>query len=611
MKKIYLLLTTIIFLASCQKDDVNLKSELDLKGNDILNVEEFEVILNEKDLKSNESGFWSIQSGLIDEKVFFDDIQKPQTTFHGLPGEEYKLIWKLTSSGVTTTTTVTVSFRPLKTEIVNLSLGFYKTRLHLQAKYYDKGQWTIEGRYNNIVDRFLSNKPITSIQSPDILFYGFDNTAYKLTWTTWYGSKSASATILFNSGEYHQDEALEDLSARSYQFKKDSNGNVIELNMNGSRSAWIYQYPDQFPSLQSLIYLKKLLLSGDGITDFPQVISSKYLNLEFLNIGHNAISSIPENFGSLTKLDTLILNNNNYNKTLTKLPESFGQLKNLRYLDLVMMGLETLPDSFSNLKNLKHCDLSLNVIAKLPENIGNLSNLENFRTTVAASIPSSFSNLTNLKECYLVISNNSTTILPEDFGNLKKLRTLYLVGDFTKLPSSFSNLSSLVNLELMGASHLQELPDNFGNLANLENATIHGNFKVLPNSFTNLKKLKELTITSSLESLPANIGNLNELRWLSVNSMNLKEIPDSFGNLENLKYFRAYLNKISYIPASFGNLKNIYEVNLSYNSITHFPSTIANLSDTLYELIIRGNNYSQEELNALKKMLPNSKITYE
>lgn len=613
MKKLFLVFTIIIFFGSCQKSELINEIEykeppiLDFTGNDILNVEEFKVVLNADDLKSNESGVWAIQSGLYDNKVFFEDSNKPKTTFHGLPGEEYKLIWKVKNSENTTTTIFTISFAPLKTEILNLSPDFYKTRLHLQAKSYDRGYWSIEGKYHHIWNLNFGGTIIPDLYSTNILFYGFENTNYKLTWTTWYGSKSASITIPFTSGIYQQDEALEDLNAS--QYKKNSSGNVTELDMSGEGKAYIFERLDEFPSLQSLIHLRKLDLQGDGLTEFPEVILSKYLNLEFLNIGHNAISSLPENIGNLTKLDTLIMNNNNDNKKLTRLPESFGKLKNLRYLDLVFMGIKTLPESLSNLKNLSYLDLSLNHITKLTENIGNLSNLESLRAEVTTNIPNSFANLTNLKECYLIIATDSPAVLPDNFGNLKKLKILNISGDFNKIPESFSNLINLVKLDLLGGSTLGQLPDNFGNLVNLEQVRIVANLIVLPNSFTNLKKLKELTINGSLEYLPSNIGNLKKLEWLDISSLNLKEIPESFGNLENLKFFRAYLNKITTIPESFGNLKNIYEINLSYNSISHFPSTMANLSETLYKLEIRGNNYSEEELSLLKKLLPATVIS--
>lgn len=612
MRKFILLFITIIFFTSCQKDIENIENLeppfLTHAGNDFLNVEEFEVDLNADELKSNESGIWIIYSGLIDEKVSFEDENNPKTIFHGLPGEEYKLIWNLTSSGKMATDTISVTFSPLKTEITNTSPEFYKTRLLLEAKNYDIGEWTFDGDYHSIYPYYY-NSGWKDINSPTIKFYGLENKTCKLTWTTWYGSKSASATITFNAGAYQQDEALEDLTASEWQYKKDVNDNVIELNMSADGRGWIFRDINLFPALQSLIHLKKLGLYGDGFYVFPEVITSKYLDLEVLDFSNNAISSLPENFGNLTKLDTLIMYNNQDSKVLSSLPESFGNLTKLRYLKISGMGINNIPESFSNLTSLNYLDLEGNIINKLPDNFGNLKNLETLRGPgLLQNIPNSFSNLERLKFCFFFINSGQAT-LPDDFGNLANLETLWLFGNYQSLPVSFPNLINLKDLEITGGSVINQLPDNFGNLTKLEKVRIAGNFKTLPNSFCNLTNLKSLQLHGVLEYLPTNFGNLKNLEWLSINSMNLKEIPDSFGDLESLRTFEAYQNDITSIPDTFGNLPKIVEVDLSYNNISHFPLTMSNLSDTLNDLTIRGNNYSEDELNSLKQMLPSTRIT--
>ncbi|TXD46674.1 leucine-rich repeat domain-containing protein [Polaribacter sp. IC073] len=611
MRKFILLFITIIFFGSCQKDDENIENQeppfLTNAGSDFFNVDEFEVDLNADILKSNESGIWTIYSGLVDEKVFFDDDKNPKTIFHGLPDEEYKLVWSLTSLGKTATDTTTVTFAPLKTEIINTSPEFYKSRLLLEAKYYDKGEWTFEGDYHSFYP-FYYNSGWEDINSPAIRFYGLENKTCKLTWTTWYGSKSASTTITFNAGEYQQDEALEDLNASEWRYKKDNNGNVIELNMSADGRGWIFRDINLFPALQSLIHLKKLDLSGDGFYVFPEVITSKYHDLEVLDMAHNAISSLPENFGNLSKLETLIIYNNQDSKVLPSLPDSFGNLTKMRYLKLSSMGINNIPESFSNLTELNYLDLEGNILNKLPDNFGNLKKLETLRgPALLQNIPESFSNLESLKFCFFFI-NSGQAALPDDFGKLTNLETLWLFGNYQSLPNSFADLASLKDLEITGGSAINQLPDNFGNLISLEKVRIAGSFLTLPNSFTNLTNLKSLQLHGSLEYLPTDFGNLKNLEWLSINSMNLKEIPDSFGNLESLKTFKAYQNDITTIPDSFGDLPKISEIDLSYNNISLFPSTMINLSDTLNDLTIRGNDYSDDELNSLKQMLPSTRI---
>lgn len=613
MKKIALLLTTILLIVGCQKDDIIPKIEespfLTDAGNDFLNINEFKVSLNANEITGSEKGTWTIISGLVDFKVYFEDKNNPKTIFNGLPGEDYKLVWTVTNFGKIATDTTMVSFSPLQTEIINISPEFYKTRLWLQAKSYDKGLWTIDEDYHHIWNQNFGGTVIPDIESPHIKFYGYENKNYGLTWTTWYGSKSASVTINFNSSVYQQDEALEDLGVLNspFRFEKNDNGDVIMLNMGGDGSGWIIGSLENYPAMKSLIHLKKLDLSGDGFNHFPEVIASNYLDLEFLDFGHNAISNLPENFGNLQKLDTLIIEYNNNDEKLTALPESFGQLKNLRYLKMASMGITSLPDSFGDLTKLNYLDLTNNVISNLPDSFGNLSNLETIaRLEINEILPLTFSNLSKLKKCILYIYSDNATSLPNDFGRLINLEELILGATLERFPDNFSNLINLKKLEIFGI--FEELPLNFGDLINLEVLRIQGEFTTLPSSFTNLTNLFYLRLHGKLDYLPNDFGDLKKLSHLRLNTLNLKELPDSFGDLDSLYYFSAYWNEITIIPDSFGNLKSLYELDLSYNSISSFPNTMSNLSGILYKVRIRGNNYSEEELNHLKEMLPLANI---
>ena len=89
--------------------------------------------------------------------------------------------------------------------------------------------------------------------------------------------------------------------------------------------------------------------------------------------GMQEIFTIPDSFGNLTELDTLIIANNH----IANLPESFGNLTNLKYLNINdNLHLTALPESISNLENLTRIDAEMSGLELLPENIGNLQNLE-------------------------------------------------------------------------------------------------------------------------------------------------------------------------------------------------------------------------------------------
>jgi len=151
MKKLLLILLGLTLLASCQSED-DIKPPLPTYGgSDFLNVGDFMIQLNADSLKSGDFGYWRILSGELGDKVSLENKNDPKTIFHGLPGENYQLIWEVKSDGKAFMDTVIVSFLPLTTDIFVTGREFYQTRLELIAESYDRGEWTIEVEYHHII----------------------------------------------------------------------------------------------------------------------------------------------------------------------------------------------------------------------------------------------------------------------------------------------------------------------------------------------------------------------------------------------------------------------------------------------------------------------------
>ena len=122
-----------------------------------------------------------------------------------------------------------------------------------------------------------------------------------------------------------------------------------------------------------------------------------------LNNSQTEISILPENFGDLSELDSLVI----ANQLITQLPESFENLVNLKYLSLSdNLQLTSLPESISNLQNLTRIDIEQSGLEILPENIGNLTNLEQLSIygNQLTTLPQSICNLPN--NCEIIIPYN-------------------------------------------------------------------------------------------------------------------------------------------------------------------------------------------------------------
>jgi len=147
-------------------------------------------------------------------------------------------------------------------------------------------------------------------------------------------------------------------------------------------------------------------------------------------------------------------------------------------------------------------------------------------------------------------------------------------------------------------------------LKNKRRLDLYNKLTTLPESIGNLTNLEQLWLSlSKLTTLPENIGNLKKLGELWLYNNNLTSLPESIGNLTNLTYLGLYSNKLASLPDSIGNLKNLGRLGLSFNQLTTLPESIGKLKN-LYRLYLQANPISDEEKVRIKKLLPNTKISF-
>jgi len=190
-------------------------------------------------------------------------------------------------------------------------------------------------------------------------------------------------------------------------------------------------------------------------------------DLEHLDLSGNPLIALPEEIGQCTKLksvrisDAVEVDGETYLELLTagpghrpeflseagltRLPSSFGQLKQLTNLQLDGNRFEQIPAAVFELNKLASLDLSANLLSSVAPEIGQLSNLT-----------------------YLKLSRNNFHELPESIGQLKNLQRL--------------RLDSL---------HLNSLPESIGKLKNLQMLEIcQGIIEAIPTSIQLLQNLK-------------------------------------------------------------------------------------------------------------------------
>lgn len=149
--------------------------------------------------------------------------------------------------------------------------------------------------------------------------------------------------------------------------------------------------------------------------------------------------------------------------------------------------------------------------------------------------------------------------------------------------------------------------DSDANEVNYNNS----NYPVFPTEVFYLKGLKTLRLSNnSIDSLPAEIGQLTDLEALYLENNNLTgSLPAEIGKMKELKKLDVSGNSMTGIPAEVGQLQKLEILDLSNNQLDTMPNEMYGLVN-LRTLDLSGNNYSRELQKRIKKELPNTEILF-
>jgi Leucine-rich repeat (LRR) protein len=131
-------------------------------------------------------------------------------------------------------------------------------------------------------------------------------------------------------------------------------------------------------------------------------------------------------------------------------------------------------------------------------------------------------------------------------------------------------------------------------------------------SVSNKNQVKILNLSNNnFKSLPSQIGEFVNLEELYLDN-NLLEgaIVAEIRKMTHLRILSAKNNNLSNIPAEIGQLSNLISLDLSNNNIDTMPNEIQNIKNNLKTLNLSGNNYSEEKIQEIKSVLPNTNVIY-
>ena len=335
--------------------------------------------------------------------------------------------------------------------------------------------------------------------------------------------------------------------------------------------------------LKGLSSLVELDLSKNKIKFIPKSIQFLVF-LEVLNISNNQLLEIPEEFGVLTRLKKLFLNEN----AIQFLPKNiFSKMIGLEEIYLYKNRLENVCDSlssiFDNMKHLKFLDIHSNYLT-----IFNIFT----EMPILDSLLLSYNQIQEIKgldKCFnltnLDLNNNKIVEFPEDILKLKKLSTLNLQNnDLNSIPNTLGLMNNLIRLNIEG-NPLKRL------IGKMRNCTTEELKNYLKSRITEKDLVNTPMTKEDLYDINDNNDNLNNIilhniynNGLFMKEMNLKNIPiEEMQNciqknsLNKIDFSSNQINDINNLIYVLNRIESISELNLSNNLIDSFPIIILSL----------------------------------
>jgi internalin A len=260
-------------------------------------------------------------------------------------------------------------------------------------------------------------------------------------------------------------------------------------------------------------------------------------NWEELDLSGMGLRSLPPEIGQLTGLRKLVLGK----------VEKWEWQGDKPVPTLITNQLTRLPEDFKALGQLRELDLSGNPLGYCPDWLEKFGLLEQLRLTSIglSEIPDSIAALTNLTT--LGLDSNQITSIPDSIATLTNLTTLGLSSNqITSIPDSIAALTNLTQLWL-SSNQITSIPDSIAALINLTTLGLDSN---------------------QITSIPDSIAALTNLTKLGLSSNQITSIPDSIAALTNLTCLDLEKNQITNIPATLQFLPNLPQLDLRGNPLS-------------------------------------------
>ncbi len=174
-------------------------------------------------------------------------------------------------------------------------------------------------------------------------------------------------------------------------------------------------------------------------------------------------------------------------------------------------------------------------------------------------------------------------------AGLRPVIAKVFVGRHTSLKTAAKNPEAVQTLYVQ-RQRITQLPANLGEMKQLRVLYLYSNhLRELPPSIGKLKSLEKLNLMfNRLEQLPPSMGDLARLEWLKLYRNKLVSLPSELGRLQKLQLLDLRYNQIEELPRNIGKMKQLRELLLDNNKLETVPESLCQLKK-LRTLSLRNN----------------------
>lgn len=157
-------------------------------------------------------------------------------------------------------------------------------------------------------------------------------------------------------------------------------------------------------------------------------------------------------------------------------------------------------------------------------------------------------------------------------GQLVGTQKLALNCGLTKFPSEILDLADSLEILDLSNNCLRSLPDDFGQLSKLKAVFfVNNEFEEIPEILAQCPQLSIIGFKSNQIQRISDQALSPMLRWLILTNNQIEQIPPSIGNLSKLQKLMLAGNRLKSLPPEMANCQSLELIRLSANRLTALP----------------------------------------